>query len=187
MSFIAYFSGLFDADGWIHYRGENITLHIGQKELFLLSLVQEVYGGGICPVGRPPARQWFSRVSDSSFQLTWNALQQHSLVKLPHSYDIEDFDDVWFAGFFDGDGCISLDRRCISPHPRYIVVQSERDILELIQRHFGGRIQPARNSRGQTWFMWYSRLKDGSASAVADVLSHHARLKIPLVERRVSI
>lgn len=49
-------------------------------------------------------------------------------------------DIKWLAGFFDGDGCVCIEKSRNSYQLRITITNTNKEILELIQKQFGGII-----------------------------------------------
>lgn len=62
--------------------------------------------------------------------------------------------DAWMAGFFDGDGCVFINRQLKQPniiHTLHVsVTQKHKQILKFIQNIYGGGI-----SETNGYYIWY--------------------------------
>lgn len=74
---------------------------------------------------------------------------------------ITDIDAAWIAGFFDGEGCVSLSK-CKSENsysPKISITNTRHDILEWIRQTTGvGQVVPLADSRPQNKKSWSYRL-----------------------------
>jgi len=69
--------------------------------------------------------------------------------------------EEWLAGFFDGEGCIGLQRQGIyGYYARLQLVQKDREILENIQAVFGGHLHHCAGpkTKYKTWRLaWHGK------------------------------
>ena len=100
--------------------------------------------------------------------------------------------DAWLAGFIDGEGCIRLDSEEFNPQPRISVANTDRAVLEEIQRREGGNVfdvgTPRRSNhkQGYEWRFYsptgiealltrlrpYFRVKSTEAWLMLEYLAH---------------
>lgn len=73
---------------------------------------------------------------------------------------------AWMAGFFDGEGSISIRKRDYSPHAfskRICIVNTRADILDIFRLHFGGKIRARRGpSHQKTVHEWTVQAKEAT-------------------------
>jgi len=50
--------------------------------------------------------------------------------------------DEWIAGFFEGEGCVTVDRTSSVPMPSVVISQNDQTILKAIQQMHGGTMHP---------------------------------------------
>jgi len=77
---------------------------------------------------------------------------------------LSDIDLAYIAGFFDGEGCISLGRKKDGSYRRHYTYQlvvtvsnTKPEILEFLHRHFGGHFRKIKNpstKNGKTVYVW---------------------------------
>lgn len=65
---------------------------------------------------------------------------------------ISDVDAAWAAGFYEGEGCASINRPRGVPHLRITITQVNREPLERLLALFGGCI--TRKSKEQECWLW---------------------------------
>ena len=87
--------------------------------------------------------------------------------------------DAWLAGFIDGEGCIRLDSEEFNPQPRISVANTDRAVLEEIQRREGGNVfdvgTPRRSNhkQGYEWRLYQVE----PIRALLERLRPHLRVK----------
>lgn len=85
---------------------------------------------------------------------------------------------AYLAGLIDGEGCIGFTRTRQHWHPRIIIANTSLELLQSIQRQFGGDIKPTRIHVG--WKPGYNwRLGNSRCVLLLDRLSKYLRLKEP--------
>jgi hypothetical protein len=65
----------------------------------------------------------------------------------------------YIAGFFDGEGCLNMARCRKYIFPRVLIVNTDRQILEILQKQFGGRIFSVVHRRKNWKPSWQWELK----------------------------
>lgn len=84
---------------------------------------------------------------------------------------------AYVAGFFDGEGCINFGRCRATIFPRILVVNTDRSILEMLQRKFGGDIKPL-SLRKPGWKQgWLWRLSWSRAVDFLSAIEPYVRVK----------
>jgi len=105
-------------------------------------------------------------------------------------------DYAWAAGFFDGEGCVSVNRMPSGNYLRLQVASTDLPVLERLQRVIGcGRINgpyqhhPDHKTRAHHKPVWHWRASSDEARAALDLikpwLSQHSLDKITAAEGRV--
>ena len=74
---------------------------------------------------------------------------------------------AWMAGFFDGEGSISIRKRDYSPHAfakRICIVNTRADILEIFRLHFGGKIRARKRylKNQKVVYEWVAQAKEAT-------------------------
>jgi len=83
----------------------------------------------------------------------------------------------YVAGFVDGEGSIGFSRSRTQLFPRVLVVNTNRDILEDFQKHFGGDIQKLYRAKSN-WKQAYSwRICNDKAVKFISRISPYLKLK----------
>ena len=75
---------------------------------------------------------------------------------------------AYAAGLFDGEGCVQFTRCRSWIHPRILVVNTHRGVLEDLQHQFGGDINSLRHRRPRWKSSWMWRLNGGAAVRFLD-------------------
>lgn len=84
---------------------------------------------------------------------------------------------AYVAGFFDGEGCVNFARgKSGQPHIRVLIVNTNRAVLEYIQRLFGGDIN--RTVRQDGWKQsWQLRVGWSRAIQLLEAIEPYVRVK----------
>jgi hypothetical protein len=72
------------------------------------------------------------------------------------SVSISDYQRAYFAGQFDGEGCIRMRRKRNSYGPSISVTAAYKPVLDLYQRCFGGEIRRVKNDAGKQLWNWFT-------------------------------
>lgn len=89
-----------------------------------------------------------------------------------------ELNDIWLAGFFDGEGHLCLadpNGKGGLRNPRVTLSQNDRGILELVKTRFGGYIT-ARETKGILNHCWHGESKEVVREFLLTILPH-LRLK----------
>lgn len=80
-----------------------------------------------------------------------------------------DVERAWAAGIMDADGCVTMRPPSGSRfrHPYLVVDSTDREILETLERVFGGRIVPKKMREGKGWRQQWSWRVFGATNVLA--------------------
>ncbi len=78
--------------------------------------------------------------------------------------------DAYFAGIFDGEGCVRVVKRYYNCH--LIVTNSYKPILELFKQRFGGNIHKQWKEENKPVYYWYIQSKKAKLSCLIALLPH---------------
>ena len=85
--------------------------------------------------------------------------------KMEVSYSILDITHAYFAGFLDGEGCVSTAPASHNHNLTVTIVNSNMKVLELVQEEFGGAIHERKddNPRHSIIYSWHLTGKPAAA------------------------
>ncbi|HEX3124009.1 MAG TPA: hypothetical protein VHQ21_11980 [Rhodanobacteraceae bacterium] len=83
----------------------------------------------------------------------------------------------YVAGLFDGEGCFQVVRHRTTLVPRVLVVNTSRDVLDLLKAQFGGDISPMKRRKAlwKTAYQW--RLSNQAALNFMSAIEPWLRIK----------
>lgn len=162
-------AGLIDGDGSFYlnkkgYASLEITMDI--RDEHALHIVKNVYGGSVKLVSGEKALRYclrhkqgfLSLIKDVNGEIR-NSYRIIQLNKICLKYDISfifpnklTYENGWFSGFFDADGCISIN----NAQPYISLTQKYSEILQPLIDIFGGSIYIDRTNHS---FKWYTSNK----------------------------
>ena len=79
--------------------------------------------------------------------------------------EIRTEDLIYFAGFFDGEGCVSCQEPYRNPRPYLIFANNNKNVLEQAQQLFGGKIY--QQSKWRCWQLFIMKAEEVEKTATA--------------------
>lgn len=109
-------------------------------------------------------------------------MKKKEAIRLKTMPPIRHADLAYFAGFFDGEGCVGFARLRAGIFPRVLITNTNIEILREIQSRFGGDINPL-SLRRAGWKQGYSlRMSWTRAVEFLDAIYPWVRIKRPQIE-----
>ena len=161
-------AGLIDGDGSFYltkkgYASLEITMDM--RDEHALHIIKNVYGGSVKTVSGAKALRYslrhkegfLSLVNDVNGEIR-NSYRLMQLNKICLKYQIVliypdelTYNNAWFAGFFDADGCVTLNSN--NGQLAISLTQKTREILQPLLDIYGGSIYIDRTSNNFKWYI----------------------------------
>jgi len=163
LEFKQWLAGLIDSDGCMYISNKgyiSFEITVGNREIQALYKIKKLYGGSITKRLGVNAYRWRLHKKQLNIEFV-NAINGFIYMKKQKLVDILKIMNIeykqipfskksaWLSGFFEGDGSVNINKNTYQI--TLSISQKKKDILLLIQLHFGGNLFYDKSWNGYKW------------------------------------